>query len=79
MVTSMETTLAELLELAETWPKETQEKLLRYAERLGKEHDGVYRLTPEERSDVEAAIAEMDAGSFASDEEVAEVFNRYRL
>jgi predicted RNase H-like nuclease (RuvC/YqgF family) len=75
----METTLADIVEMAETWPKETQEKLLRYAEQLAKEHGGVYRLTPEERADVEAALAEMDAGRFASDEEVAEVFNRYRL
>ena len=74
----METTLSDILEKAQSWPKETQEKLLRYAERLEKRHVSVYKLSPEERADVEEAMAQMDAGQFASDEEVAEVFNRYR-
>jgi predicted transcriptional regulator len=37
-----------------------------------------YVLSDEERADAEAGLAEMDAGQFASDEEVAAVFNRFR-
>ena len=36
---------------------------------------GPYRLSEEERADIEAALLEDDV---ASDAEVAEVFNRYR-
>lgn len=74
----METTLADILEIAESWPKETREKLVRYAGRLEKNRGGVYKLSPEERADVDASLAQMDAGEFASGAEVAEVFNRYR-
>jgi hypothetical protein len=37
-----------------------------------------YRLSPEERADIEAALREVERGEFASEEEVAAVFARYR-
>jgi len=39
---------------------------------------GVYRLSDEERAEIRAALAEIERGEVASDEEVAAVFNRNR-
>jgi predicted transcriptional regulator len=39
---------------------------------------GVYRLSDEERGDIQEALAEMERGEVASDEEVAALFNRLR-
>jgi len=41
-------------------------------------HVGVYRLSDEERAAVRRGLEEMRQGKFATDEEVAAVFNRYR-
>jgi hypothetical protein len=47
--------------------------------RLAMEAQGVteYALSPEERADLEAALAEIERGEIASDAEVEEVFGRY--
>jgi len=39
---------------------------------------GVYQLSPEELADIEEGLAEIRRGEFATDEEVAALFNRYR-
>jgi predicted transcriptional regulator len=41
-------------------------------------HLGVYKLDPDERAAIERGLEEMRQGKFASDEQVAAVFNRYR-
>jgi predicted transcriptional regulator len=38
----------------------------------------VYRLSDEERAAIEKALAAVDRGEIATDEEVAAVFNRFR-
>jgi predicted transcriptional regulator len=38
----------------------------------------VYRLSDDERAEIEASITEADRGEFATDEEVAAIFNRSR-
>lgn len=38
----------------------------------------VYQLSEEELADIEEGMAEVRRGEFASDEEVAALFNRYR-
>jgi predicted transcriptional regulator len=40
---------------------------------------GVYVLSDEERAAVEIGIAQADRGEFATDEEVAALFAKYRL
>jgi hypothetical protein len=37
-----------------------------------------YRLSDDERADIEAALEELARGEVASDKDVAAVFNRYR-
>ena len=41
-------------------------------------HVGVYRLSDEERADIEAALEEVARGEVASAEDAAAVFDRYR-
>jgi hypothetical protein len=60
------------------WPLELQEEAAEILLHLEERGAGVYRLSPEERADIEEAIAEMERGQVASDEEVAALFNRLR-
>ncbi|MEA2907278.1 MAG: hypothetical protein QOI12_4665 [Alphaproteobacteria bacterium] len=70
--------LESLLELASTWPEEAQGELMRVITDIETRHFGVYRLSDEERAGVRQGLEDMRAGKFATDEEVAAVFNRYR-
>jgi predicted transcriptional regulator len=70
--------LESLLELASTWPEEAQGELMQVIIDIETRHFGVYRLSDEERAGVQRGLEEMRAGKFATDEEVAAVFNRYR-
>jgi hypothetical protein len=70
--------LESLLELASTWPEEAQGELMQVITDIETRHFGVYRLSDEERAGVRQGLEDMRAGKFATDEEVAAVFNRYR-
>jgi hypothetical protein len=70
--------LESLLELASTWPEEAQGELMQVITDIETRHFGVYRLSDEERAGVRRGLEDMRAGKFATDEEVAAVFNRYR-
>ena len=67
-----------VLERVRTWPPERQEDAVRVLLEIEAEQTGVYKLSEEERADIEEGMAEIRRGEFASDEEVAELFNRYR-
>ena len=41
-------------------------------------HLGVYKLNADEQAAIEQGLEEMRQGKFASDDEVAALFNRYR-
>jgi hypothetical protein len=67
-----------LMDRAANWPEAAQAELVRLMDDLEQKHLGVYRLTDEERGDLEASLQEIVDGEVAPDEEVAAVFNRYR-
>ena len=67
-----------VLERVKTWPPERQEDAARVLLAMEAEDAGPYGLSPEERADLQAALAEAERGEFASDEEVAAVFSRFR-
>jgi hypothetical protein len=70
--------LDEVLERVRSWPKARQEdavNMLLAMEKLGTEP---YRLSPDERADIEAALAELARGEVASEAEVEALFKRYR-
>ena len=67
-----------LLERIAGWPEEAQAELVQSIVDIETKHLGVYKLNPDERAAIERGLEEMRQGKFASDEEVAAVFNRYR-
>lgn len=71
-------TLDALMERAASWPKEAQAELVRFMIDTEAKHFGVYRLSEEERAAIQKGLEDIQAGQFASDEEVAKLFARYR-
>jgi predicted transcriptional regulator len=67
-----------LLERIADWPEEAQAELVQSIVDIETKHLGVYKLSPDERTAIERGLEEMRQGKFASDEQVAAVFNRYR-
>ncbi len=66
-----------VLDRVRSWPKERQDEaveMLLYLETK----DEPYILSDEERAMVRRGLADADAGNFASDEQVKELFSRYR-
>jgi hypothetical protein len=72
------TELKHLLERVQTWPEEAQNELVAVANQIESELHGDYRATREELEAIDAAIASLDAGEFASDEEVQAAFAKFR-
>jgi hypothetical protein len=71
-------TLEALMERAASWPDEAQAELVKFMIDTEAKHFGVYHLDPEDRARIEQSLASARRGEFASDDEVAELFNRYR-
>jgi predicted transcriptional regulator len=71
-------TLETLMERAASWPDEAQAELVRFMIDTEAKHFGVYRLDDEDRARIERSLASAKRGEFASDEEVAALFSRYR-
>ena len=67
-----------LIERVADWPQHVQAEVVQSIVDIETKHFGVYKLSPEERTAIEEALEEMRQGKFATDEEVAAVFNRYR-
>ncbi len=67
-----------LLERIADWPEEAQAELVQSIVDIETKHFGIYKVSAEERAAIEHALEEMRQGKLASDEAVAEVFNRYR-
>jgi predicted transcriptional regulator len=61
-----------------TWPERRQEDAAKLLLAMEAHGTVVYQLSEEEQADIEESLAEIDRGEVASDEEVAEVFNRFR-
>lgn len=60
-------------------PAEQDELARAIMEMVNGGDEGVYVLSDEERAAVEIGIAQADRGEFATDEEVAALFAKYRL
>jgi predicted transcriptional regulator len=67
-----------LLERIADWPEEARAELVQSIVDIETKHLGVYKLDPDERAAIERGLEEMRQGKFASDEQVAAVFNLYR-
>lgn len=67
-----------VLERVRTWAERRQEDAVRLLLTMEAEEIGPYRLSDEDRADIEAAIEEIERGEVATDAEVEKVFARYR-
>ena len=66
------------LERIADWPKEAQAEVVKAIVDIETKYFGVHKLNAKERAAIERGLEEMRQGKFASDEEVAALFNRYR-
>jgi hypothetical protein len=71
--------LATVLEAVKAWPPERQDAAAEVLEQMNRLATAPYRLSDEERADLEEAVAEARRGEFASDAEVAAMFARHGL
>ena len=74
--------LERLIERAAALPDEAQAEFVDAVadamEHISSKHDGVYRLTDDERRGIERGLRDLREGRLASDEQVAAVFARAR-
>jgi len=75
-------TLEQLIERAAALSDEAQAEFVDAVadamDHITSKHDGVYRLSDDERRGIERGLRDMREGRFASDEQVAAVFRRAR-
>jgi predicted transcriptional regulator len=67
-----------VLDRVRTWPPERQVDAVRVLLQMEAAGTEVYQLSEDELADIEEGLAEVRRGEFATDEEVAALFNRYR-
>ncbi len=71
--------LETVLEAVKAWPLERQDAAAEVLEHMNRLASAAYKLSDEERADLEEALAEARRGEFASDAEVAAMFARHGL
>jgi hypothetical protein len=71
--------LEKALEAVRTWPPDRQDAAAEVLEHMNVLTTAPYKLSPEERTDLEDALAEARRGEFASDAEVAAMLARHGL
>ncbi len=67
-----------VLERVRHWPRQRQEDAARVLQAMEAESTEPYRLSGEERADIEAALEELARGEVATDAEAVAVFDRLR-
>jgi hypothetical protein len=67
-----------LLERVQGWPEEAQNELVAVANQIESELQGDYVATHEELRIIDAALASVDAGEVATDDEVVAAFAKFR-
>jgi hypothetical protein len=70
--------LRELLQRTGSWPQPVQDEALDYLLAIDAELRESVSLTDEDREALEQSAEDVRQGRFATDDEIQEVFNRYR-
>ncbi len=69
----------ELMKRAENWPEEAQDEFARLGDQIdGEVKAGQYYATRDELRAIDEAIAAVDRGEVASDEEIKAAFAKFR-
>ena len=74
----MTISLKNVLARAQAWSEQDQEELAQVALEIEARRHGLYHATPEELRAIDEALAEVERGEIATDEEVEAVFAKYR-
>jgi predicted transcriptional regulator len=74
----MGTELKNLLERIQAWPEEAQNELVAVADQIESELRSDHSASREELQAIDAAMASIDAGEFATDDEVSAAFAKFR-
>ena len=74
----MNISLKNVLERAETWSEQDQEELAQVALEIEARRHGLYHASPDELKAIDEALAAVERGEIATDEEVEAVFAKYR-
>ncbi|WP_375459237.1 hypothetical protein [uncultured Enterovirga sp.] len=67
-----------VLDRVRTWPHERQEMVATALLDMERDETDIYVLDEAERADIEEGLAEADRGEFASPDDVAALFAKYR-
>jgi hypothetical protein len=70
--------LSAIFDRVRSWPRERQEDAARILLAMEAQDAAPYRLSEDERADIEDALTELARGERASDAEVTALFGRYR-
>jgi len=70
--------LEALLKRARAWPEPAQDELVQLGEQIEIELKGDYRATKDELRVIDAAIADIERGEIASEEQVQAAFAKFR-
>jgi DNA-binding FadR family transcriptional regulator len=73
----MDAEVREVLSRVEHWPEDDQEELAQLALEIEARRHGVYHATPEELRSIDEALAAVERGEIASDDEVEAVFAKH--
>jgi hypothetical protein len=66
------------LDHVRSWPEEDQKALVEFVRAIEARRAGVYSLNEDERKGIERGLDAMRTGNFASDERIAELFQKAR-
>jgi hypothetical protein len=78
-ISGMTRLLEQAIETVSALPDDVQDDLARMLLQFAGVEQPPYVLTPEERADIEASLAEAERGEFATDEEVRAVWAKHGL
>ena len=67
------------LERVRAWSKDRQDDAARLLLAMDRRDAEPYKLTPEERAEIDAALEEVERGELASEKDVAAVFQRFGI
>ena len=74
----MNARLKDILERAQSWPEPWQEYAVDVLLALEREFAEPYQLTEEDKAAIDRGLEDARQGRYASDEQVKELFDRYR-
>lgn len=74
----MISTLKKMLPAIENWPEEDQQALADAAREIAAARAGFYALSPDEERAVTEGLAQADRGDFATEEEIAALWRRFK-